>query len=104
MIPAECTEGKAHSSCAVTWNREHVWPKSKAFPRREQWAHGLGYRANCFCAVERAEPPAGYRPLHDFWRKRGYVYHPELRCQMSWQDVGESVPTPKPLSFWLRES
>lgn len=39
VIPAECTEGKAHSSCAVTWNREHVWPKSKAFPRREQWAH-----------------------------------------------------------------
>lgn len=74
------------------------------FDRREQWAHSLGFRATCFCAVERAEPPAGYHPLHDFWRKRGYVYHPELRCQMSWQDVGESVPTPKPLSFWLRES
>jgi endonuclease I len=39
VIPAECTEGKAPSSCAVTWNREHVWPKSKSFPRREQWAH-----------------------------------------------------------------
>ncbi len=38
-IPAECTEGKAPSSCDQKWNREHVWPKSKAFPRRDQWAH-----------------------------------------------------------------
>ena len=38
-IPAQCTEGKAPSGCELTWNREHVWPKSKTFPRREQWAH-----------------------------------------------------------------
>lgn len=38
-IPAECTEGKAPKSCELAWNREHVWPKSKAFPRRDQWAH-----------------------------------------------------------------
>ncbi|WP_397534268.1 endonuclease I family protein [Roseateles sp.] len=38
-IPAHCTEGKAPASCDQKWNREHVWPKSKAFPRRDQWAH-----------------------------------------------------------------
>ncbi|MFN7725823.1 MAG: endonuclease I family protein [Rubrivivax sp.] len=38
-IPAQCTEGTAPRGCEVTWNREHVWPKSKNFPRREQWAH-----------------------------------------------------------------
>ncbi|MCY4745678.1 endonuclease [Pelomonas sp. UHG3] len=38
-IPAQCTEGKTPSGCSMTWNREHVWPKSKVFPRREQWAH-----------------------------------------------------------------
>lgn len=38
-IPVHCAEGKAPASCAQTWNREHVWPKSKAFPRRDQWAH-----------------------------------------------------------------
>jgi len=38
-LPLECTEGKAPASCFATWNREHVWPKSKAFPRRDQWAH-----------------------------------------------------------------
>lgn len=38
-IPLECTEGKALVGCSGTWNREHVWPKSKVFPRREQWAH-----------------------------------------------------------------
>lgn len=38
-VPADCTEGKAPAGCRMTWNREHVWPKSKAFPRRDQWAH-----------------------------------------------------------------
>ena len=38
-VPAECTEGKAPAGCKPTWNREHVWPKSKSFPRRDQWAH-----------------------------------------------------------------
>lgn len=38
-IPAQCTEGKTPADCEQTWNREHVWPKSKAFPRRDQWAH-----------------------------------------------------------------
>lgn len=38
-IPVQCTEGKAPSGCEQTWNREHVWPKSKVFPRRDQWAH-----------------------------------------------------------------
>ena len=38
-VPAECTEGKAPAGCRLTWNREHVWPKSKAFPKRDQWAH-----------------------------------------------------------------
>jgi endonuclease I len=38
-IPTPCAEGKARSGCEQTWNREHVWPKSKVFPRRDQWAH-----------------------------------------------------------------
>lgn len=38
-VPTECTEGKTPAGCRLTWNREHVWPKSKAFPRRDQWAH-----------------------------------------------------------------
>jgi endonuclease I len=38
-IPDHCTEGTAPADCHQKWNREHVWPKSKAFPRRDQWAH-----------------------------------------------------------------
>lgn len=38
-IPVQCAEGQAPAGCRHTWNREHVWPKSKAFPRRDQWAH-----------------------------------------------------------------
>lgn len=80
-IPAQCTEGKAPSGCEQTWNREHVWPKSKAFPRRDQWAHtdahhiaaelvrcnslrgnsdlGLGGRLHAECASRRNAAASG---------------------------------------------
>ena len=60
-----------------------------------------------FCAVERPADhprrPAGYVPLNDFWTKRGYRHHPELRTTFTWRDLDEDAESPKPLSFWLRE-
>jgi endonuclease I len=38
-ISVHATEGTAPTSCDLTWKREHVWPKSKAFQRRDQLAH-----------------------------------------------------------------
>ncbi|MBX3165969.1 MAG: GNAT family N-acetyltransferase [Candidatus Eremiobacteraeota bacterium] len=71
------------------------------FDEREERARQLGYARACFCAVER-EPQPGHRSLEPFWRARGYTHHPELRCSLSWKDVGADSETPKQLSFWLR--
>ncbi|MBV8048743.1 MAG: endonuclease [Paludibacterium sp.] len=38
-IPKVCREGRAQARCSETWNREHVWPKSRGFPQKSQWAH-----------------------------------------------------------------
>ena len=75
------------------------------FDEREQRAAELGFRYTCFCAVERPslEEPPGYRSLHPFWQQRGYLHHPQLRCQLTWQDLGQSLPSCKELSFWIRE-
>lgn len=75
------------------------------FDEREARARELGFANTCFCAVERplALAPTGYRSLEDFWRKRGYVHHPEIACSFTWTDLGESQPTAKRLSFWLRK-
>lgn len=72
------------------------------FDEREARARELGgFHATCFCAVERPARP-GHRSLEPFWKGRGYVHHPELRCMFSWKDVGSSQETEKPMSFWLR--
>ena len=76
------------------------------FDEREAHAVSLRYPHTCFCAVERPADhplrPADYRSLEPFWRKRGYLHHPELRAFYLWQDVGDSEETAKPMSFWVR--
>jgi GNAT superfamily N-acetyltransferase len=75
---------------------------------RERYAIGLGGMRHCtFCAIERPDDhvrrPADYVPLDDFWRKRGYLPRPDLRTTFSWQDIDETVESPKPMSFWIKE-
>ncbi|WP_295879249.1 GNAT family N-acetyltransferase [uncultured Thiohalocapsa sp.] len=59
-----------------------------------------------FCAVERTADhprrPPGYVPLDRFWQHRGYSRHPQLRTTFSWQEIGETAETPKPMVFWLK--
>lgn len=78
------------------------------FDEREAHAGGFGeYEYTCFCAVERQENhplrPAGYRPLDEFWTKRGYRKEPLLQSKFDWPDLGESQSTSKPMVYWLRK-
>ncbi|MFN8394051.1 MAG: GNAT family N-acetyltransferase [Bacteroidia bacterium] len=78
------------------------------FNAREAHAASFGtYRVTCFCGVQRPldHPlrPLDYRPLDEFWMKRGYRKVPELSTTFSWPDIGESESTAKPMVFWMRE-
>jgi GNAT superfamily N-acetyltransferase len=77
------------------------------FDRREAHARALGRRYVAFCAVIRPEDhpmrPAGYRPLDEFWRKRGYAPMEGVIARYSWKDLGEARESEKPLQFWIRE-
>ncbi|MFN3501447.1 MAG: GNAT family N-acetyltransferase, partial [Allorhizobium sp.] len=77
------------------------------FEGREQQARKLGLRYATFCAVERPADhprrPADYVPLDSFWAKRGYTQQPELRTTLTWRDLDDTVESPKPLSFWIRD-
>ena len=44
-----------------------------------------------------------YRPLDAFWRKRGYQQVEGLVGNYSWTDIGDSMQTPKPMQFWMRD-
>ena len=60
----------------------------------------------CFCAVQRPADhparPAGAVPLDAFWRRRGYVFRPDLACAMRWKEVGQPGEVEHRLAFWLR--
>jgi hypothetical protein len=47
--------------------------------------------------------PADYRPLDDFWRKRGYAPLPGVVARFAWKDLGEAEETRKTLQFWIRK-
>ena len=77
------------------------------FDAREAHAAQFGsYRITSFCAVDRPidHPlrPKDYRPLDDFWGKRGYQKAPELQTEFSWPDLGAPHSTPKTMIYWTR--
>ena len=62
------------------------------------------YKQICFFVPEHTETaPKDYIPLADFWRKRGYVPHPEMKGFLSWKTVGEAHATEKQMVYWLKE-
>lgn len=75
------------------------------FRAREEFAR-QDYDWAYFCAVIRHHghpaQPAGYVPLDDFWRRRGYEPVPDLIAHFSWKDVGDSKETEKPMLFWRK--
>ena len=78
------------------------------FREREAYAKQLGgFTHSCFCAVERpidhALRPNTYQPLDEFWRKRGYQKQTNLTTQLVWQDIDQTEPTAKTMSYWLKE-
>lgn len=77
------------------------------FTEREAYARKLGRFSWCaFCAVDRSaddsKKPPDYVFLDEFWRRRGFVKHPELSTEYLWKEVGEPEPTPKSMTFWLK--
>ncbi len=77
------------------------------FEEREKQAKKYGATLATFCAVERPidHPlkPAGYKPLHEFWRKRGYERRAELHTKYAWKDLGETQESYKPMVFWTKQ-
>lgn len=77
------------------------------FDEREAGAKALGGFTHCaFCAVVRPQDhplrPKDYRPLDEFWTKRGYRKIDGLVAQYSWKDINRAEADEKPMQFWIR--
>lgn len=78
------------------------------FDEREKFAlSDPQFSRTSFCTVVRPSDhpskPTGYKPLNDFWLKRGYILRPEIRTEFSWADVGEKTESLKPMQYWMKE-
>ncbi|MBY0529092.1 MAG: hypothetical protein K2P51_02765 [Rhabdochlamydiaceae bacterium] len=75
--------------------------------REAHVVHLKKYQHICFCTPVRPENdplrPESDFPLNDFWRKRGYIPHPELKCQLAWKEIGQAKPTDKWMTFWIKD-
>jgi GNAT superfamily N-acetyltransferase len=78
------------------------------FDAREAHAEALGFAVTAFCAVDRSpdDPrrPPNYRPLDDFWTRRGYVRQPGLQAHFCWKEIDREGEQPHRLTFWLRDA
>jgi len=76
------------------------------FDGREAQARALGRRFCTFCSVIRPADhparPANYRPLNEFWHKRGYQKLEGVIAAFPWKDIGELHESLKNMQFWMR--
>jgi len=76
----------------------------------ERLKHSLehpGIRKAIFCTVIRPSnhpmKPKDYRPLDSLWTSFGFAPVEGLTCELEWQQMDETKPSPKTLQFWVRE-
>lgn len=79
----------------------------KFFDYREEAARRAGAETASFASIVRPrkdpDRPEGYRPLEDFWRKRGYEPVKGLFTELLWKEHGEMEESPKRLQYWMRQ-
>lgn len=77
------------------------------FDGREAAAKKFNYPITAFCGVKRPEEhpqkPKDYRPLDEFWKKRGYEKKPNLTSHFSWKDIGEKEESKKEMIYWMKK-
>lgn len=76
------------------------------FDGREAAAKKFGFKQAYFCGVKRADDhplkPKDFKPLDEFWMKRGYQKLAHLQSQFSWPDRGEKEETSKTMIYWMK--
>jgi GNAT superfamily N-acetyltransferase len=60
----------------------------------------------CYCTVQRSgdhpSRPVDAKSLNAFWRRHGYTPVPDLRCTMTWREIGQAADSELSLLFWIK--
>lgn len=112
---AKAFEGRAEALSDIFYCAESVLlPEFRGhgighafFDARERHARDFGAKYSAFCSVIRPpdhpQRPADYRPLDEFWRKRGYAPLSDVVAKFAWKDLGDAEQSDKRLQFWMRD-
>lgn len=76
------------------------------FQHREAAAREYGNKIAVFCGVARPDhhplKPTDWFPLDEFWKRMGFIKHPELTTTYVWKDINEKSESEKPMVFWIK--
>jgi GNAT superfamily N-acetyltransferase len=77
------------------------------FDGREAAALKFGFNDVYFCGVNRPSDhplrPNDFRPLDEFWNKRGYKKCDHLKSIFMWPDLCEVKDSPKEMIYWNKK-
>lgn len=74
------------------------------FDARESFASQLPqFKHLCFYSPVTTSHPTDYIPMDDFWRKRGYIQHPEMQASLIRDKVDSSLPAETHLTCWIKD-
>ncbi len=64
------------------------------------------YNAIALCQIEDPRydslKPKGYVPNDHFWKKLGFVHHPQFNFNSPWVNVNQTEPSPHHVVFWIK--
>ncbi len=71
--------------------------------REEHVRHLKRYSHICFSDFSQFTETKDYFSLEGFWKKRGYVKHPSLKCHTYWEEPSIQETTPPPFAIWIKD-
>ena len=75
--------------------------------REAHVTHFPSFKHICFCVPIHTDSETNkqqdFVPLHDFWRKRGYIHHPEMQTLVLRRKIGDKHPGESKMSFWIKD-
>lgn len=84
---------------------QHIY--KQFFAEREKAAREYGCKITAFAAIDRPpndpRKPIDYVSLDEVWEHFGYKKQSHLCAYFEWKEMGESIPTFKPLIFWIKK-
>lgn len=79
--------------------------EEKMYQEIENFALAGQFKELFLFEVESSKPVAkkSYIPQNDFWKKNGFIRHPELNFVINWVNINEKFESPHLAIYWIKK-